>query len=314
MKINTSMNHDGFTIVGLGELIWDILPDGKQLGGAPSNFAYISSLLGNRAVVASRVGNDELGREASDRLMRTGVSTAWIQVDSDHPTGIVTVTVDQHGEATFIPNENSAWDHLEWTSSWSRLAESCDAVCFGSLGQRSPESRLVIKEFLRSSKSSVRVFDVNLRHSFFTRDLLSDSLELATIVKLNSEELPAVASMLDVGAGSDRSMALALLKRFDLDLVAVTRGAEGSLLVTQKKADEHPGFRVRVVDTIGAGDAFTAGLVHFYLHNAPLDLINEMANRLGAWVATEKGATPTPPAGNLGEVLGKIETTRGLNA
>ncbi|MDQ3821030.1 MAG: carbohydrate kinase [Acidobacteriota bacterium] len=280
-------------IVGLGELIWDMLPEGKQLGGAPTNFAYIARLLGNDAAVASRVGRDALGREAAERLARMGISQKFLQVDKVHPTGTVLVKIGEGGEARFAVNENSAWDYLEWTTEWEELAGSLDAVCFGTLGQRRSQAREVILQFLGATRpKSARIFDVNLRHSFFTPDMLRRSLELATIVKLSSEELSTVAHMLEIDRSGEEVLARALVARFNLDLVAVTRGSEGSLLVTIDETYDHPGFRVRVKDTIGAGDAFAATLAHYFLRGAPLKVISEEANRIGAWIATQTGATP----------------------
>ncbi|HKC66138.1 MAG TPA: carbohydrate kinase, partial [Pyrinomonadaceae bacterium] len=243
-------------IVGLGELIWDMLPEGKQLGGAPTNFAYISRLLGNNAAVASRVGRDDLGREAIQRLARMGISESFLQVDEVHPTGTVRVEIGENGEARFAINENSAWDYLKWTAEWEELAGSIDAVCFGTLGQRNEQAREVILQFLRATRSdAARIFDVNLRHSFFTPDMLMSALELSTIVKLSSEELSTVASMLEIDESGEEVLARSLIARFNLDLVAVTRGSEGSLLVSESEAISHAGFRVQVKDTIGAGDA-----------------------------------------------------------
>lgn len=306
------MTASSYTIVGLGELIWDLLPEGKQLGGAPANFAYISCLLGNEAIVASRVGADELGRQARARLERSGIGADYLQVDEEHPTGTVGVRVDERGEAVFAVNENSAWDYLEWTPQWEQLAARADSVCFGTLGQRAPQARSVINRFLRATrKDALRLFDVNLRHSFFTAEMLIASLESATIVKLNSEELPLVVAMLEgkrqkakgESAGGaaqslasddsgERALARWLIEAFQLQMVAVTRGERGSLLVTAEEACEHPGFRVRVADTIGAGDAFAAVLAHGCLRAAPLERISVAANRIGAWVATQRGATP----------------------
>jgi fructokinase len=281
------------TVVGLGELIWDLLPAGKRLGGAPSNFAYISRLLGNRAVVASRVGRDPLGSEATERLTRAGVSTRYIQHDDTHPTGTVGCEIGEGGEPRFNVNQNSAWDYLEWTRAWEELARLADIVCFGTLGQREPRARETISLFLEKTRAgTLRVFDVNLRHSFFTAEMLSRSLALTDVVKLNAEELDAAAAMLKLNASGEREMAQALLERFGLDLVAVTRGAHGSLLVSAEGSDEHTGLRARVIDTIGCGDAFAAALAHCRRRGATLSLTNEIANRLGSWVATQPGATP----------------------
>lgn len=292
--------------VGLGELIWDLLPGGKQLGGAPTNFAYISQLLGNESVVASRIGVDDLGREAVQRLAGLGVSTAYLQLDRTHPTGTVGVRLDARGEATFAVNENSAWDYLEWTNGWEELARKSDVVCFGTLGQRVEPARGTIIRFLELTRPhALRVFDVNLRHSFFSVEMLERSLRLATIVKLNQAELSILGEMLGFGAtNTEEAMAGRLLDLFKLELIAITRGAQGSLLVTKEATSDHPGIKVQVKDTIGAGDAFIAALAHYYLHRAPLPVISEAANRMGAWVATQQGATPVVSPHLLDRILG----------
>lgn len=294
------------SIVGLGELIWDLLPEGKQLGGAPTNFAYISRVLGNEVAVASRVGDDRLGREACARLKRMGISTRHVQVDERHPTGTVGVTIGRNGEAHFAVNDNSAWDYLEWTAGWEELARASDAVCFGTLGQRQPQARATVLKFLAAMRAdATRVFDVNLRHSFFTPEMLADSLKLADVVKLSGEELMTVARMLELDAqAGEEATVRCLLKRFEVQLVAVTYGAQGSLLMTAEECVRHPGFRVRVRDTIGAGDAFTATLTHYLLRGAPLVATSEAANRMGAWVSTQSGATPEAGPPVLAHLLG----------
>jgi fructokinase len=297
-----------FTIVGLGELIWDLLPTGKQLGGAPTNFAYVARLLGHEAVVASRVGADQLGHEAVARLGQMKLDASFIQRDGAHPTGTVGVSLDARGEPTFAVNEDSAWDYLEWTPRWAQLAARADAVCFGTLGQRAPRARATINTFLAHTRpGALRVFDVNLRHSFFTPDMLAASLRQATVVKLNSDELARVAAMLAADARGEIETARYLLGTFPARLVAVTRGADGSLPVTKGEAVEHPGLRVRVADTIGAGDAFAAALAHGCLRGAPLVKISEAANRVGAWLAAQTGATPPPDARLLAAVRGLLD-------
>jgi fructokinase len=297
-----------FRVAGLGELIWDLLPEGKQLGGAPSNFAYNAALLGDSAVIASRVGNDALGLEALARLRQMGISTDLIQTDRVHPTGTVGVSIDSTGEALFNVNENSAWDYLEFTPEWEELASDIDAVCFGTLGQREEPARKTIKRFLENTRpETVRIFDVNLRHSFFTRELLEDSLRLSTVVKLSADEVKHVVTLLDTSNKSELDLAHLIMDGFDIRLVAITRGSHGSLLVSPHEYVEHPGFRIKVADTIGAGDAFTAAMVHYYLRNASLDLISNAANRMGAWVATQKGATATIRDESLKAALSKLE-------
>jgi fructokinase len=295
--------------VGLGELIWDLLPEGRRLGGAPTNFAYMARLLGNRSAVASRVGFDALGREARARLEAAGVSTEYIQTEDAHPTGTVGVRVGERGEPTFKVNGNSAWDYLEWTPRWEELAARADCVCFGTLGQREPRARETVTRFLEGVRpSALRVFDVNLRHSFFTSEMLARSLALSDVVKLNAEELRSAASMLDLrGGGDERTLAEDLLARFKLDFVAVTRGERGSLLVSADGASEHAGFSVEVVDTIGSGDAFAAALAHCRMRGATLEVSNEIANRVGSWVATQPGATPDADPPEVARLLEGLE-------
>ncbi len=293
-------------VVGLGELLWDLFPAGKQLGGAPANFAYVTSLLGDEGIPASRLGQDSLGSDATHRLGELGLSTEFIQKDADHPTGMVKVEVDHTGQPCFEISESVAWDFLEWTPQWQKLAQQADAVCFGSLAQRSKHSRGTIGRFLLAlRKSAVRVFDVNLRQNFYSVEVLSESMKLATIVKLNHEELPKIMRSFELETRGEEASARQLLSH-EVKLVCVTRGNAGSLLVSADDCSEHPGFKVKVADTVGAGDAFTAALVHGYLRGTSLAQINETANRVGAWVASQPGATPAPKAGSLAQSLAEI--------
>lgn len=281
-------------MVGVGELLWDLLPEGKQLGGAPANFAYISSLLGNRGVVVSRVGDDEFGREGRERCSSLGLNVSHLQTDSAHPTGKVNVTVDDHGQPCFEIAENVAWDFLEWTAELQQLAVKADVVCFGSLAQRREASRATIQRFVRATREScLRIFDVNLRQSFYTPVILKTGFAMARVAKLNHDELPVV--MQSVGLPTtkeDASDCELLLEHFGLEIIALTRGAHGSLLFTKERRSEHPGFRIKVADTIGAGDAFTATMAHQLRRGASLDMVNELANRMASWVASHPGATP----------------------
>jgi fructokinase len=296
------------TIVGLGEILWDLLPSGRQLGGAPANFAYFANLLGNRGVVASRLGDDPLGREAAGKIRNLGSCSDYLQCDSVHPTGTVQVRVDAAGQAQFEIAQPVAWDFLAWTPAWTQLAEQADAVCFGSLAQRSPASRETILQFLRSTRpQALRVFDVNLRPPFYSAEVLAASLPLADVIKLNHDELPILARLLAIPFTNERAAAQALLHAHNAKLLCVTRGSRGSLLLSAHGADEHPGFRVSVADTVGAGDAFTATLVHYFLAGAPLEEMNEAANRVGAWVASQVGATPVPENGNLRLALATLK-------
>jgi fructokinase len=289
-----AMNAKAHTVVGLGELLWDLFPEGKQLGGAPANFAYMTSLLGDHAVVASRIGSDALGRAAGRRLERLGLRSSSLQFDSSHPTSTVGVQVDAAGQPSFEIARNVAWDFFQWTPAWQELAGQADAVCFGTLAQRSRESRETIHMFLKAVRpGTIRIFDVNLRQDFYSAEILSDSARLADIIKLNADELPVVAKLLGFPFQDELAAALALRHTFKSKLICVTRGSKGSLLVNEHSTNEHPGCAVTVADTVGAGDAFTAALLYHYLRRASLPTLNEAANRMGAWVASEIGATPS---------------------
>jgi fructokinase len=301
------MTNGKHIIVGLGELVWDLLPSGKQLGGAPANFAYITNLLGDAGVPASRVGHDSLGDRALQQLAQLGLNATSVQQDLAHPTGTVKVEIDSGGQPQFDILEPVAWDFLEWTPGWHQLAREAHAVCFGSLAQRSPQSRSTIRNFLGVTRpETVRIFDVNLRQNFYTAQVIAESMKLATIVKLNHEELPKLMRLFELEHHREEDSARRLLSLHNLKLVCVTRGAGGSLLISSDQCSEHPGFRVKVADTVGAGDAFTAALVHGYLRGTSLAQINETANRVGAWVASESGATPGLKSAGLAETLAEI--------
>lgn len=294
-------------VVGLGEVLWDLLPERTCLGGAPANFAYITTLMGDQGIVASRVGEDSRGIEALRRMEELGLNIDHIETDREHPTGTVKVNLDGNGQARFEIAHPVAWDFLAWTLDWRHLAETADAVCFGSLAQRSETSRSTIRQFLAATKpDTLKVFDVNLRQSFYSQEIISESMRLADIVKLNDDELPKIMSLGKLAHRDDVSSAQKLLRQYDLKIICITRGGRGSLLVRGNDISEHPGFKVHVADTVGSGDAFAAGLVHEYLHGASLDLMNEVANLVGAWVASEVGAMPTPKRGALEDSLAEI--------
>jgi fructokinase len=300
------MTDGKHTIVGLGELLWDLLPAGKQLGGAPANFAYITNLLGDKGVPASRVGNDSLGDEALQRLTELGVSAQFVQRDALHPTGSVKVLIDR-GQPRFEILQPVAWDFLDWSEPWQQLASEADAVCFGSLAQRTAQSQSTIRSFLNATRpQAVRIFDVNLRQNFYSRQVLAESMQLATIVKLNHEELPKIMHLFELENLGEKESAQRLLSLHDLKLVCITRGDSGSLLISARECSQHAGIKVKVADTVGAGDAFTAAMVHGYLRGSSLLQINEIANRVGAWVASQSGATPVPQVVGLPQTLVEI--------
>jgi fructokinase len=297
-------------VVGLGELLWDLLPEGRRLGGAPANFAVMAGRLGNRAVVASRVGSDALGEEAHRALEELPAESQFLQSDCEYATGTVTVSLET-GEPEYTIHEPVAWDRLTLTPEWRDLARMADAVCFGTLAQRGETSQGAIRAFLdETRRECVRIFDVNLRKPFWTPEVLRDSLGRATILKLNVHELPHVL----VGTGAcpypnqaedDEEMlrgARRLMERYPMELVCVTLGSRGSLLVTRGSHHRHHGLKTRVKDTVGAGDAFTAALTHYYLDGAPLETLNEAGNRWGAWVASQTGGMPPMRAETLASV------------
>ena len=295
------------SVVGLGEVLWDLLPDGMSLGGAPANFAYITTLMGEQGIVASRVGQDSRGAEALRRMKELGLDIDHVQIDREHVTGTVNVQVDAEGGAQYEIAHPVAWDFMEWTLDWQRLAEKVDAVCFGSLAQRSEQSRATIRRFLAaSSPTALKVFDVNLRQCYYSAEVLTESMRSADILKVNDEELPRIMSIAELPHRDELSSARQLSDVYQLKLVCVTRGGRGSLLVRGQEASEHPGFKVKVADTVGSGDAFTEGLVHEYLRGASLEHMYVVANRVGAWVASEVGAMPTPKHGTLENSLAEI--------
>ena len=301
-------------VVGIGEVLWDILPERTCLGGAPANFAYITTLLGDEGIVASRIGDDSRGGDALRKMQELGLAADSVQIDGKHATGTVSVEVDGKGLPRYEIALPVAWDFLEWTADWQRVAETADAICLGSLAQRSETSRSTIQNFVRAAVRAVKIFDVNLRQSYYSQDVLAESMKLADIVKLNDEELPKIMDLSglsqhashDLSQQDERSSAQRLIDVYDLKMVSITRGGKGSLLVRGSEFSEHGGFRVKVADTVGSGDAFTAGLVHEYLRGASLEQMNEVANRAGAWVASEAGGMPVPRHGAVEESLAEI--------
>jgi fructokinase len=289
-------------VLGIGELLWDILPEGRRLGGAPANFTVMVGRLGNHAGILSRIGRDDLGREAVQLLDPLPADTSFLQIDTAHETGRVTVSLN-NGQPEYTIHQPAAWDSLELSDEWVRLAERADAICFGSLAQRSIESRQTIQTLAAQTPSRcVRIFDVNLRPPFYSSEVIQESLELATVVKMNDAEVPIVLALLGMPVEADgrpatlRSSGERLLAEFPtLQMVAITRGGHGSILVTRDEWHEHAGFPAQVADTIGAGDAFTAAMAHYLLRGAELAVLNEAGNRWGSWIASQTGAMPSLP-------------------
>ena len=298
-----------FTIVGLGEALFDVFPDKQVLGGAPLNVAVhahqLSQSRGGRGVVVSRVGQDSLGDTLLAELRARGMSTEFVQSDPDRPTGTVYVDVAASGEPSYEIVSGVAWDWMQFDPDAESLANQCQAVCFGTLAQRESESRSCILRFLSAAKRAVRLFDVNLRQKAYTAQILRRSCELSTAVKLNEHEMKIVADLcgLTVGAnaaGNDvnEQLAMSLLKKFDLKLVALTRGSRGTVLLTPTSRFDGPPVHYDAqpgADSVGAGDACAAAILVGLVQRWPMEKVVNVANHMGAFVASRAGATPVLP-------------------
>lgn len=282
-------------IAGIGEILWDVLPGGKQLGGAPSNFAYHALQAGFDSLVVSAVGTDNDGEEILDVLDKLELSRSFIQTTQDYPTGTVTVQLGDNGIPDYTIHENVAWDHIQWNRELEALSGDVDAVCFGSLAQRHPDSKGSILKFLECTRAEcLRVFDINLRQSFYTREDILKSLEFASVLKLNEDELPVLARYLGY-EGDDERQLQRLVEDFSLKLVALTQGSEGSILWSAEERSHCMVPEVEIADTVGAGDSFTAILLAGLLRNRDLKEIHKVATEVAAFVCTQNGATPVFP-------------------
>ena len=302
----------GLNVVGIGEALFDCFPGGNLLGGAPVNLAVHADQLlrqvGGGGTVVSAVGQDELGSQIRQELSARHMTADFLQVSPDHPTGTVQVSVDKAGHPEYEITENVAWDHIQQTSATNRLAESCSAVCFGTLAQRSPESRKTIQKFLSAASQTRRVCDLNLRQQFYTAEIIKCSFEAANVVKLSEEELSIATRVLELKGSSPEdtdSQAVLLCERFKLDLLALTRGARGTVLF---RGDERAEAEVPTytsspqADSVGAGDSCCAAIVTGLLLKWPTQRIVGLANQVGAYVASQRGATPQLPS----EIVSRI--------
>jgi fructokinase len=285
-----------FKVLGVGEVLWDMLPSGPQLGGAPANFAYDARALGAASQIVTRVGRDDLGQEILRRFEKMDLPVENIQIDETAATGTARVTLTGEGVAHFAIQENVAWDLLEATAEALEAAREADAICFGSLAQRSVPSASSIRELVSATRANaLRVFDINLRQTYYSRELIERSLDFSNIFKLNDEELGVISLMFNL-SGSPEHRIEQLARRFKQQLVALTRGPEGSLLFANSRWANCASRPIDIVDTVGAGDAFTAALVLGLLHKLDLDEINRFANEVARHVCSKPGATPPMPA------------------
>ena len=276
-------------IVGIGEILWDLLPSGKALGGAPANFAYHATRLGEEGWAVSAIGNDALGREIMDIVTAKRLKNV-ISI-TDKPTGTVQVELDAKGVPAYTIMEDVAWDNIPFTPEMEALARRADAVCFGSLVQRMA-SRDSVLRFLRATRpDALKVFDINLRQHYYSREVLEESLNLADILKINDAEIRIVADMFGLGS-DDIAACRTLIDRYSLRLVILTKGAEGSEVITADETIPQPAGEAVVVDTVGAGDSFTAAFVVAYLRGDTLADAQRLASDTAAYVCSCKGAMP----------------------
>lgn len=277
-------------IIGLGEILWDMLPTGKQLGGAPANFAYHVCRLGGNGWAVSAISDDELGREIKNTLSTKKLNTILEEVNE--PTGTVQVTLNAAGVPTYDITEGVAWDHIPFTERIGDLAKETSAVCFGTLAQRSPESRATIHEFIENMPDgSLKVYDINLRQNYYDEKIISDSLRLADILKINDEELEIVSRMLCL-SGTSEERCRAISREFNLKFVILTMGGDGSKVILEDRVHLSTPGKINIVDTVGAGDSFTAAFMLAYLRGESIENAHTLATEVSSYVCTKAGAMP----------------------
>ncbi len=280
------------TIIGVGEVLWDVFEDGRVLGGAPANFAYHVHCLGCTGLTFSRIGDDKPGDDILAALDATGLCTGFIQRDCNYPTGKVNIELDEEGIPHFDIMEDVAWDYMHPERQWLDAARGADAVCFGTLSQRNPRSRETIHEVLETADNAVRILDLNLRGDLFSKDIITRSLERCEVLKLNIYEMATLREMFGVPQQHNAPFARDLIRDYGIDLLCITRGEDGCEIYTADQQVEDTPSATSIVDTVGAGDAFCAGLTVKYLGGEDLDQIARGANTLGAYVAGCRGAMP----------------------
>ncbi len=283
-------------VVGMGEALWDVLPEGKKIGGAPANFAYHVSQFGLPSCVVSAVGHDALGKEIIDNFTSKGLN--YLIDEVPYPTGTVQVEIDQAGIPQYEIKENVAWDNIPYTASLQELAENTKAVCFGSLAQRNVVSRETINRFLHAmprNEDSLVVFDVNLRQGFYNKEILCNSMKRCNILKINDEELVTVSRMFGYPGIDLQDKCWILLGKYNLKMLILTCGINGSYVFTPGNVSFQPTPKVEVADTVGAGDSFTAAFIASILKGKSVAEAHNRAVRTSAFVCTKKGAMPILP-------------------
>ncbi|MCC5830535.1 MAG: carbohydrate kinase [Phycisphaeraceae bacterium] len=287
------------TIVGLGEALFDVFPDREVLGGAPLNVAVQAHQLGAQGVVVSRVGQDQRGDQLVAELTRRGMTDTYIQRDPDRATGVVYITPEPDGGHQFEIAANAAWDWIQFDPDLEHLATRADAVAFGTLGQRQSESRGTIGRFVSMARRAIRLFDINLRQDFYDARLIRRCAELATIIKLNRDELATLADLIGLSGDDEQALCRDAIRKLEVRMLALTRGPEGTVLFDDKgrcdEAEVESFPPASDADAVGAGDACSAGLLIGLLRRWPGQRIVRLANRMGGYVASQPGACPELP-------------------
>ena len=282
------------TIVGLGEALWDCLPEGKKLGGAPANFAYHAGQFGFDTLAVSALGEDALGDETIGALEEHKLN--YLMPRIPYPTGTVQVTLDEQGIPTYNIREGVAWDNIPFTDEIEKVANNCRAVCFGSLAQRSVVSRETIGKFLDATPAyCVKIFDINLRQSFYTKEIIEQSMRRCNILKINDEELVVVSRMFGLPDLDEEKRCKQLISDYNLDILVLTCGTNGSYVFTADKSYYQPTPKVQVADTVGAGDSFTGSFCAALLKGMPIHEAHALAVKVSAFVCTQNGAMPELP-------------------
>lgn len=281
-------------VVGLGEVLWDMLPEGRKIGGAPINFAYHAGQFGIDTMAVSAIGNDKLGEDTIAEM--NGKHLNHIFPSVPYPTGSVQVSLDEKGVPAYDIKENVAWDNIPFTNEIESVARSCRAVCFGSLAQRNAVSRNTIRKFIESTPSGcIRIFDINLRQNFYTSNVIHDSLELCNILKINDEEIMLVSRMFNYDSSNIENVCRTIMEDFSLEMVILTCGTKGSYIFTKGGASFMPTPKVNVADTVGAGDSFTGSFCAAILRGLPVAEAHKKAVEVSAYVCTQNGAMPEIP-------------------
>ena len=281
-------------IVGLGEALWDCLPEGRKIGGAPANFAYHASQFGYEAHAVSAVGNDALGDETIEALKANGLKLCMPRVD--FPTGQVLVSLDEDGVASYDIKEGSEWDNIPFTPEMEQLAGRCSAVCFGSLAQRNEVSRNAIYRFLNATpKGCMRIFDINLRQNFYSKEVIQESLRRCNVMKINDEELVIIGRMFGYPGLDIENKCWLILGKYNLDMLVLTCGVNGSYVFSKGAMSFLETPKVEVADTVGAGDSFTGAFVASILSGKTIPEAHRIGVNVSAYVCTQNGAMPAIP-------------------